>query len=193
MKLRDFLHRMGREAKQGAIGLVIDVTIWKSASHWRTNRRRRGRKAGSERVSDMAKNIEQIAAGLGAKIVGRVPDTGRGAFGASRLAHIVESLQARLVPGQGKRPGRPSDATWVRHPKVPMSEATTQRLRLLAEQASTAGARSARCRSQPRFLRTHSPVCGSHNADGHALHVGTLRGLRDLMIETRCELLAQTT
>jgi hypothetical protein len=87
----------------------------------------------------MAKNIKRIADGLGAKIVGRVPDIGGGAFGASRLARIMESLQTRLVPGQGKRTGRPSDATWVRHPKVPMSEATAQRLRLLADQASERG------------------------------------------------------
>jgi len=89
----------------------------------------------------MAKNRKRIAVGLGAKIVGRVPDTRGGAFGAARLAHIVERLQARLVPGQGKRAGRPSDATWVRHPKVPMSEATTQRLCLLAERASDGGGR----------------------------------------------------
>jgi hypothetical protein len=87
----------------------------------------------------MAKNIKRIADGLGAKILGKVPDTGGGAFGAARLVHIVESLRARLVPGQGKRAGRPSDATWVRHPKVPMSDATAQRLRLLAEQASDSG------------------------------------------------------
>ena len=84
----------------------------------------------------MARNIEQIAERLGAKVVGQVPDTGGGAFGAARLAHIVESLQTRLVPGQGKRAGRPSDASWVRHPKVPMSRATEQRLIRLAERAS---------------------------------------------------------
>jgi hypothetical protein len=87
----------------------------------------------------MAKNIDKIAAGLGAKVVGQVPDTGGGAFGAARLAHIVESMKTRLVPGQGLRPGRPTDASWVRHPKVPMSEATRQRLTRLAEQSSTAG------------------------------------------------------
>ena len=43
----------------------------------------------------------------GANIVGRVPDTGGGAFGAARLAHIVASIQARLVPGQGNRAGPP--------------------------------------------------------------------------------------
>ena len=87
----------------------------------------------------MAKNIKKIAAGLGAKVVGQVPNTGGGAFGAARLARIVETMQARLVPGQGRRPGRPTDANWVRHPKVPMSDATRQRLARLAEQISTGG------------------------------------------------------
>ena len=87
----------------------------------------------------MVKNIEKIAAGLGAKVVGRVPHTGGGAFGAARLAQIVAEIQARLQPSQGIRPGRPTDASWVRHPKVPMSEATRQRLALLAERSSTAG------------------------------------------------------
>jgi hypothetical protein len=87
----------------------------------------------------MAKNIEKIAAGLGAKVVAKVPHTGGGAFGAARLARIVADLQARLEPGQGLRPGRPTDASWVRHPKVPMSEATRQRLTRLAEQSSVGG------------------------------------------------------
>ncbi len=87
----------------------------------------------------IAKNIEKIAAGLGAKIIAQVPDTGGGAFGAARLAHIVGTIQARLVPGQGLQPGRPTDASWNRHPKVPMSDATRHRLDLLAEQFSTAG------------------------------------------------------
>jgi hypothetical protein len=87
----------------------------------------------------MAKNIERIAESLGAKVVGQVPETGGGAFGAARLGHIVASLQTRLVPGKGRRPGRPSDASWTRHPKVPMSEATEQRLSLLAERASAEG------------------------------------------------------
>jgi hypothetical protein len=87
----------------------------------------------------MAKNIDQIADKLGAKIVGQVPDTGGGTFGAARLARIVESMQSRLEPGQGLRPGRPTDASWVLHPKVPMSDVTRQRLALLAEQSSTEG------------------------------------------------------
>jgi hypothetical protein len=87
----------------------------------------------------MAKNIDKIAAGLGATVVTKVPRTGGGAFGANRLAHIVSAIQARLEPGQGLRPGRPTDASWVRHPKVPMSEVTRQRLTRLAEQSSTGG------------------------------------------------------
>ena len=87
----------------------------------------------------MAKNIKSIAAGLGAKVVGQVPETGGGAFGAARLAKCVESLQGRLVPGRGKRAGRPSDASWVRHPKIPMSEGTRRRLLRLAERASATG------------------------------------------------------
>ena len=87
----------------------------------------------------MAKNINKIADKLGARIVGQVPDAGGGAFGAARLARIVETMQARLEPGQGRRPGRPTDANWVVHPKVPMSDATRQRLAMLAEQSSTEG------------------------------------------------------
>jgi hypothetical protein len=87
----------------------------------------------------MAKNIASIATGLGANVVGQVPDTGGGAFGAARLAKCVETLQGRLVPGQGKRAGRPSDASWVRHPKVPMSDSTQRRLMRLAERASATG------------------------------------------------------
>jgi hypothetical protein len=84
-------------------------------------------------------DVNKIAAALGAEVAGQVPDTGGGAFGAARLARIIEALQARLVPGQGRRAGRPTDADWVRHPKVPMSEATQRRLTRLAERASAAG------------------------------------------------------
>jgi hypothetical protein len=87
----------------------------------------------------MAKNIKTIARRLGAEVVGRVPDVGGGAFGAARLSRCIESLQSRLVPGQGKRPGRPSDASWVRHPKIPISAATERRLQRLAEKASAEG------------------------------------------------------
>ena len=87
----------------------------------------------------MAMNREKIAAALGAKVVVPVPHTGGGAFGAARLVRIVADIQARLEPGQGLRPGRPTDASWIRHPKVPMSEATRQRLVRLAAQSSQGG------------------------------------------------------
>ena len=82
----------------------------------------------------MAANREKLAALLGAKIVGEVPDVGGGAFGMARLAHI---LHERLTPSQGERPGRPTDPNWVVRPKVPMSEATAAKLARLAEEMST--------------------------------------------------------
>jgi hypothetical protein len=83
----------------------------------------------------MAKNVTKIAEALGATVVGEVPDTGGGAFGMSRLAAI---LRTRLEPGQGRRPGRPSDPVWVIQRKVPMSQETLERLTQLAEAISTA-------------------------------------------------------
>ncbi|HLN28794.1 MAG TPA: hypothetical protein VK395_13700 [Gemmataceae bacterium] len=85
----------------------------------------------------MAKNIERIARKLGAEVVCEVPEVGGGAFGMARLAGIMAALQQRLQPGQGQRPGRPTDAQWVHHPKVPMSAETEERLSRLAALAST--------------------------------------------------------
>jgi hypothetical protein len=84
----------------------------------------------------MTKNRAKLAELLGAKIIGQVPDIGGGAFGMARLAHL---LHARLTPAQGKRPGRPTDATWVIRPKVPMSKTTLNKLKQLAERASSNG------------------------------------------------------
>lgn len=89
----------------------------------------------------MVKKIDTIAERLGAKVIAQVPEVGGGAFGAARLGRIVEELRSRLVPGRGRRAGRPTDARWVRHPKVPMSEATERKLILLAEEASASGRR----------------------------------------------------
>ena len=44
----------------------------------------------------MAKNIEQIAEGLGAEIVGKVPNTG-GAFGAAKVAHEAAAPAKRAL------------------------------------------------------------------------------------------------
>jgi hypothetical protein len=85
----------------------------------------------------MARSVKKIAKLLGANVVAEVPETGGGAFGAARLSRIVQSLQDRLSPSRGKRPGRPTDSRWVVHPKMPISTATAERLARLAERAST--------------------------------------------------------
>jgi len=82
----------------------------------------------------MAKNVKKIAKMLGAKIGHTVPDTGGGTFGMARLAEV---LAARLKPSQGKRPGRPSDPSWTRTSKVPMSDETIEQLDALANSMST--------------------------------------------------------
>jgi hypothetical protein len=82
----------------------------------------------------VARNVRKIAHAPGAHVVGRVPETGGGAFGAARLAEV---LRNRLTPGSGRRPGRPTDPNWVKHPKVPMSEETFRGLERLAEELST--------------------------------------------------------
>ena len=69
----------------------------------------------------------------------KVPHTGGGAVGAARLARIVATVEARLEPGQRIRPGRPTDASWVLHPTVPMSDDTKRRLARLAEQSRADG------------------------------------------------------
>jgi hypothetical protein len=53
----------------------------------------------------------------------------------ARLAHF---LHRRLAPSRGERPGRPTDPNWVIRPKVPMSEATAEKLAQFAEALSTA-------------------------------------------------------
>jgi hypothetical protein len=54
----------------------------------------------------MAKNIHTIAGQLGAQLVADLPNTGGGAFGAARLARMVEKLRARLIPGECQRSRR---------------------------------------------------------------------------------------
>ncbi len=78
-----------------------------------------------------------IAEILGAKIVAKALDTRGGTLGAYRLAEIVARLQARLEPGQGKWPGRPTAVNWVHHRKLPMSDETFKKLERIAVKAST--------------------------------------------------------
>lgn len=86
----------------------------------------------------MAKNVIRIAKKLGAQVKGKVPAVGGGAFGMARLAEI---LAERLQPSHGRRPGRPSDPTWVAQGKVPMSAETKERLTALADRLSGEGRR----------------------------------------------------
>src|SRR5260221_14161830 len=82
----------------------------------------------------MAKNRQKLAKLLGAKVVGEVPEVGGGPFGMAQLAQI---LHRRLTPGQGERPGRPTNPNWVTRPKVPMSAATAQKPAQIAAEMST--------------------------------------------------------
>lgn len=66
----------------------------------------------------MAENVSAIAAKLGAVVVGRVPDTGGGAFGAAKLAHDVARLRAEARP-------------------VRIAGVTLEKLARIAERAST--------------------------------------------------------
>jgi hypothetical protein len=85
----------------------------------------------------MSSQTERIAAVLGAQVVAELPDTGGGAFGAARHSQLAATLQARLTPGHGRRPGRPTDARWAHRSKVPMSAETVAGLLRLAESVST--------------------------------------------------------
>jgi hypothetical protein len=111
-KLREFSNRTSRKAKPGAIGLVIDrdyLEIGFSLEDTLLPRYGKGPKRGEGKIS---RNIKRIADGLGAKVVGHVPDTGGGALRGAHPVRIVASAQARLVPGQEKRAGRLSNPSW---------------------------------------------------------------------------------
>jgi hypothetical protein len=77
---------------------------------------------------------QEFARMLGAEIVGDVPDVGGGPFGMARLAQIMHKC---LTPSQGERPGRPTNPNWIARCKVPMSDATLNRLTQLATDMST--------------------------------------------------------
>lgn len=77
----------------------------------------------------MAENVERLAEKLGARVAGEVPDYSAGAFGVAALA---QALRDRLEPSSGKRPGRPTNPSWSRRPKVPMTPETEARLQELA-------------------------------------------------------------
>jgi hypothetical protein len=85
----------------------------------------------------MAKRIKKIAELLEADVVAHLPDVGPGYFGAARLERIVSDLKKQLRPAAGRRPGRPTKATWGLRPKVPMSQRTKRRLEKIAKRMNS--------------------------------------------------------
>lgn len=57
--------------------------------------------------------------------------------GTDQLRSLGERLRKRLEPGQGERPGRPSDPTWTLQRKLSMKEQTLEMLMKAAEAVST--------------------------------------------------------
>jgi len=56
---------------------------------------------------------------------------------SEKLGSFGERLRSRLAPGQGERPGRPSDPSWTVQRKLSMSEDTLEALERMAESLST--------------------------------------------------------
>lgn len=54
-----------------------------------------------------------------------------------KLSKLGCRLRSRLAPGQGERPGRPSDPSWTVQRKLSMSEETLTMLEKLAKALST--------------------------------------------------------
>jgi hypothetical protein len=135
----------------------------------------------------MPKNPQEFADLFGAQIIGEVPDVGGGPFGMARLAHIMHQ---RLTPSRGERPGRPTDSTWASRPKVPMSEATRQRLEEIAEAMSTPERRVSPMQVAAQLLEeavarvpTPSEPSGQRNCGGDLNHSGAeLRSVTDLLV-----------
>lgn len=53
------------------------------------------------------------------------------------LESFGQRLRSRLAPGQGERPGRPSDPTWTVQRKLSMNAETLATLERIAESLST--------------------------------------------------------
>ena len=60
-----------------------------------------------------------------------------GKSGTDQLRSLGERLRGRLEPGQGERPGRPSDPTWTLQRKLSMNERTLEMLEQAASAVST--------------------------------------------------------
>ena len=60
-----------------------------------------------------------------------------GTWEPDTLESFGQRLRSRFAPGQGERPGRPSDPTWTVQRKLSMNEETLVTLETVAESLST--------------------------------------------------------
>jgi len=107
----------------------------------------------------MTKKTKEIAKLLGAEVIADLPRVGGGAFGAARVARLVADLRNGLEPGRGRRPGRPTNPKWARHPKVPMTDQTLRKLRQLAERSSTSARKVSPMQVAARLLEAAVTDC----------------------------------
>ena len=61
----------------------------------------------------------------------------RGTWESTSLEEFGQRLRSRLAPGQGERPGRPSDPSWTVQRKLSMNAETLTSLERLTESLST--------------------------------------------------------
>ena len=57
--------------------------------------------------------------------------------GTDHVDELGERIRARLAPGKGARPGRPSDPSWTVQRKLSMNDQTLRTLELIADSVST--------------------------------------------------------
>lgn len=74
----------------------------------------------------MTEELQEIAEGLGAKIVGTIPDVGGGAFGAARLARLYQKRKE----AQGETSGQPTSERLL---EVAVGEGMVRNLERLAD------------------------------------------------------------
>jgi hypothetical protein len=101
---------MGREARQGEIGLVVGDEYFAI------------REFAEEQTMKTRLNMAKIAKGLGAERRGKVV-AGGGYFGATQLLADIETRFR--VPSSG---GRPTDPAWTERRLVPLAPRTLKKL-----------------------------------------------------------------
>jgi hypothetical protein len=123
-ELGTFCRRMGREARQGEIGLVVGDEYFAI------------RKFAEVQAMKAKLDMDKIAKGLGAERRGKVAATG-GYFGAVQLLADIEA-RFRVPPGGG----RPTDPVWTERRLLPLAPRTLKRLEELAAKVREHGGAS---------------------------------------------------